>query len=82
MTRAELNQTLTEYANEDLGYSKESGSMMISETLSGSITINFEDEVYQAFNSLGEALTGQMNHDRMVNWLKSQYDISAVELED
>ena len=82
MTRADLNNTLTEYANEDLGYAKESGSMMISETLSGSITINFEDEVYQAFNSLGEALTGQMNHDRMINWLTQQYDVSAVELED
>tara|TARA_B110000902_G_scaffold256760_1_gene323970 strand:- start:300 stop:548 length:249 start_codon:yes stop_codon:yes gene_type:complete len=82
MTKADLNKTLLEYANEDLGYAKECGSMMISETLSGSITINFEDELYQAFNSLGELLTGQMNNERMINWLIGQYDVSAVELED
>ena len=82
MKRAELNNTLVEYANEDLGYARTSGSIAIADTLRGLITINCTMNIYKAFNSLGEALTGDINEERMTNWLISQYDTTAVELED
>ena len=82
MKRAELNITLLEYANEDLGYARTSGSIVITDTLRGLITIDCTMNIYQAYNSLGEALTGDINEERMTNWLKSQYDTTAVELED
>ena len=77
MTRVELNETLVAYAKEDLGYSKESGSMMISETLKGCITMENIGEVFQAYNSLGEQLTGPMNVEKMVNWLSNTYQIEG-----
>ena len=82
MTRVELNETLVAYAKEDLGYSKESGSMMISETLKGCITMENIGEVFQAYNSLGEQLTGPILEEQMINWLVQQYDTSAVEVVD
>tara|TARA_B110000046_G_C12744605_1_gene294111 strand:- start:19 stop:267 length:249 start_codon:yes stop_codon:yes gene_type:complete len=80
MTRAELNNTLVEYAKEDLGYAKESGSMMISETLKGCITIENIGEVFQAYNRNNEQLTGAMLEEQMINWLVQQYDVSEVEV--
>ena len=80
MTQSQLNNTLVEYAQEDLGYAKESGSMMISETIVGNITIENIGDIYQAYNSFGEQLTGTIAEERMINWLTQQYDISAVEV--
>tara|TARA_R110000737_G_scaffold3124_1_gene10837 strand:- start:361 stop:609 length:249 start_codon:yes stop_codon:yes gene_type:complete len=82
MTRADLNNTLVEYAKEDLGCAKESGEAIISETLKGCITIANIGEVFQAYNRDGEQLTGAILEEQMINWLTQQYDVSAVELED
>jgi hypothetical protein len=82
MTRAELNNTLVEYAKEDLGYAKESGAMSVTDTLKGCITIENIGEVFQAYNTNGEQLTGAMLEEQMINWLIQQYDVSLVELED
>ena len=80
MTQSQLNNTLVEYAQEDLGYAKESGSMMVTETIVGNITIENIGDIYQAYNSLGEQLTGAIVEERMINWLTQQYDVSAVEV--
>ena len=82
MTYKQLRSTLKTYANEDLGYARESGSMVVADTLRGNITINYEADAYIVFNSKGEQLSGHMTRKSMISWLIKQYDVSAVEIED
>ena len=81
MTQSQLNQMTLDYANEDLSYAKEGGNIHIAQTLKGLVTINYlGNDVYQAYNNMGEQLTGAMGLERMSVWVSKIYDVSEVEV--
>ena len=81
MTQVELDQLLIEYAQQDLGYAKEDGTIAICETLKGLVTINYlGNDIYQAYNNMGEQLTGAMNEARMIVWVTKIYDTIEMDV--
>ena len=81
MTQSELNQMTLNYAIEVLGFAKEDGNIHIAQTLKGLVTINYlGNDVYQAYNNMGEQLTGAMGVERMAVWVSKIYDVSEVEV--
>ena len=82
MTTQELNNTLTQYAQEDINYSKENGSHMIAQTNEGTVTISNIGEVFQAHNGLGKQLTKAISENEMIQFMISAYDVSEVVIED
>ncbi len=81
MTQSQLDQMLIEYAQEDLGFAKDGGTIAIAQTLKGLVTINYlGNDVYQAYNNMGEQLTGVMNEARMISWVSKVYDVSEIEI--
>ena len=82
MTKQELQSQLEVYAKEDLAIAKEQGSVIICETLEGVITINYEDEEFQAFNHKHEQLTYWIHEGRMINFLVRTYDVTDVHICD
>ena len=81
MTQSQLDQMLIEYAKEDLGHAKDGGTIAIAQTLKGLVTINYlGNDIYQAYNNMGEQLTGAMGVERMIGWMSKIYDVSEVEI--
>jgi len=73
MSTIEIYKALKEYANEDANIAKENGAMSICGTKKGVINVNYENGFFQAFNNMGEQLTGSMIQNRFENWLIDQY---------
>lgn len=79
MTTQEINNELKLYAQEDTQLAIQGGAMSVTDTKVGVINLNYDNNMFEAFNNMGEALTGKMNRENMINWLVSQYivEISA-----
>jgi|TARA_S200002703_G_scaffold154568_1_gene157589 uncharacterized membrane protein len=73
MTNLEIFKALKEYANEDATIAKENGQMSICDTKRGVINVNYDNGFFQAYNNMGEQLTGSMVQNRFENWLTDQY---------
>ena len=73
MTNIEISTTLKAYALEDMGYAREGGTMAITDTKIGIITLNHSDGMYQAFNRMGEMFTGRLDSEHMQKWLAEKY---------
>lgn len=73
MTPLQIFKELKKYANEDANIAKENGAMSICETKKGVINVNYKNGFFQAFNNMGEQLTGSMIQNRFENWLVDQY---------
>tara|TARA_R100001244_G_C5116819_1_gene122528 strand:- start:122 stop:355 length:234 start_codon:yes stop_codon:yes gene_type:complete len=73
MNNTDLQAALIEYANEDMGYAADGGSMVITDTKVGLITLNFANGLYQAFNRHAEKFTNELNRTQMEKWLVKQY---------
>ena len=81
MTQSQLDQMLLAYAKQDLSYAKQGGTIAICETLKGLVTINYlGSDIYQAFNNMGEQLTGAMDEARMVVWVSKIYDTIEMDV--
>ena len=77
MTTQEIQLALTECATEDTQLALDNGSMAVTGTKKGVITINAEHNNLQAYNNMGEQLTGKMNQQKMIEWLAAQYVVEA-----
>lgn len=73
MTNLEIFTALKEFAREDANIAKENGAMSICDTKRGVINVNYDNGFFQAFNNMGEQLTGSMPQNRFENWLVDQY---------
>jgi len=76
MKNSEIQNALREYATEDTNFAIQSGSMAITETKKGVVTINYSNSNFQAYNNNGEELTGKINRELMINWIMNIYTIS------
>jgi len=82
MKATELNNALLEYATEDVQFAEDNGQNAIAQTIKGLVNIACIGEVFQAYNSRNEQLTGLMSKKRMINYVIGLYDISDVVITD
>lgn len=75
----QLKNELLNWALEDCDLAKEKGSMSVTDTQVGVITINCTNDVYQAWNNQGEQLTGEVTKEFMMNWLVGKYQVVESE---
>lgn len=75
MQNQEIKKALTEYATEDTNIAKENGSMAITGTKIGVITLNFNNGWFIALNNMAVELTGTCTQQEMIDWLIDQYEV-------
>ncbi len=77
MTTTEIKTALTGFAKEDTQIAIENDSMSITDTKKGVINLNHNNGTFQAYNNMGEELTGKVNREKMITWLVEQYQVEA-----
>jgi len=74
MTTA-FKKQLLDYAQEDINYAKKQGSIMITDTVYGLLTIEKNGNTYVARNNQNHMLTGLCMENDMVEFIAESYTI-------